>query len=159
MSNQLPLGAHLVSPRCGYTHHGIYAGDGRVIHYAGLGPGWRPGPVEEVPLERFSCGRPVAVVDDADARFPGPVRVDRARLRLGEDRYSLWTNNCEHFCAWCLHGTSRSAQVEALRVLLRFTAFVFGPLRRRRELSRHVLIEAGRWNPKHCISPASGGPG
>ena len=41
MSNQLPLGAHLVSPRWGYTHHGIYTGGGRVIHYAGLSEGWR----------------------------------------------------------------------------------------------------------------------
>ena len=130
MSEQLPLGAHLISPRRGYTHHGIYAGAGRVIHYAGFSRGWRRGPVEEVPLDRFSCGHPVAVRDDASALFPGPVRVDRARLRLGEDRFSLWTNNCEHFCAWCLHGTSRSAQVEALRALLRSTVAVFGRVRR-----------------------------
>ena len=28
-----PLGAHLVTRRVGFTHHGIYAGDGKVIHY------------------------------------------------------------------------------------------------------------------------------
>ena len=132
MLEQLPLGAHLVSPRRGYTHHGIYAGGGRVIHYAGFSQGWRRGPVEEVPLESFSCGHPVAVKHDADACFPGPVRVDRARRRLGEDRYSLWTNNCEHFCAWCLRGTSHSAQVEALRALLRYAVVVLGRLGRRR---------------------------
>ena len=31
---------------------------------------------------------------------------------LGEDRYRVWTNNCEHFVHWCLSGTARSAQVE-----------------------------------------------
>lgn len=34
--------------------------------------------------------------------------------RLGEDDYRLLTNNCEHFCIWCLSGESRSEQVEAL---------------------------------------------
>lgn len=29
-----PVGAHLVTPRRGYTHHGNYAGDGSVLHYA-----------------------------------------------------------------------------------------------------------------------------
>jgi len=32
---------------------------------------------------------------------------------MGEDRYRLLTNNCEHFCEWCLRGTARSFQVEA----------------------------------------------
>ena len=27
-----PLGAHLVTPRHGYAHHGIYVGDGRFLH-------------------------------------------------------------------------------------------------------------------------------
>ncbi|EFL5564207.1 hydrolase, partial [Escherichia coli] len=30
------LGAHLSSDRPGYTHHGIYVGNGKVIHYSGL---------------------------------------------------------------------------------------------------------------------------
>src|SRR5262245_59687729 len=46
-----PLAAHLVTPRALYTHHGIYVGNGRVIHYAGLAHGLRRGPVEEVSLE------------------------------------------------------------------------------------------------------------
>jgi hypothetical protein len=39
--------------------------------------------------------------------------VERARSRLGENRYRLLTNNCEHFCTWCLYGESRSEQVHA----------------------------------------------
>jgi len=46
------------------------------------------------------------------ARFAGALAVERARARLGEDRYGIWSNNCEHFVEWCLHGTARSAQVE-----------------------------------------------
>jgi hypothetical protein len=33
------------------------------------------------------------------------------RSRLGENDYRLLTNNCEHFCNWCLSGVSLSAQV------------------------------------------------
>jgi hypothetical protein len=45
--------------------------------------------------------------------------VRRARLRLGENRYHLLTNNCEHFCEWCIRGESRSLQVDKLRARLR----------------------------------------
>ena len=40
--------------------------------------------------------------------------IQRARSRIGESRYRLLTNNCEHFCEWCLNGEQRSYQVEAL---------------------------------------------
>ena len=41
-----PMGAHLVTPRRRYCHHGIYVGDGKVVHYAGLSRSLRRGPVE-----------------------------------------------------------------------------------------------------------------
>jgi hypothetical protein len=36
-----PLASHLVTLRPLYSHHGIYVGNGRVIHYGGLAHGWR----------------------------------------------------------------------------------------------------------------------
>ena len=36
----------------------------------------------------------------------------RARERIGETQYSLWTNNCEHFAIWCKTGISESHQIE-----------------------------------------------
>jgi hypothetical protein len=39
--------------------------------------------------------------------------ICRARSRLGEDRYHLLDNNCEHLVEWCLHGVARSFQVES----------------------------------------------
>ena len=55
---------------------------------------------------------------------PKPMR--RARSRLGEDRYRLLTNNCEHFCEWCLRDEHRSYQVESLLALPRQMARVCG---------------------------------
>lgn len=114
-----PIGAHLVTPRLGYAHHGIYAGGGRVIHYAGFKRLFRRGPVEEVSLEAFADGRPVTLRRHAAPRFAGAAAVARARARLGERRYRFWSNNCEHFAEWCIGGVSRSPQVEARRDFIR----------------------------------------
>jgi len=109
-----PIGAHLITPRRGYTHHGIYVGHGSVLHYAGLARNLRPGPVEEVSLERFANGRPIFVECRSTSALNGQDIVRRARSRLGENRYRLLTNNCEHFSEWSRFGTSRSPQVERL---------------------------------------------
>ncbi|MGY2491492.1 lecithin retinol acyltransferase family protein [Cupriavidus sp. CP313] len=128
-----PLGAHLITPRHGYSHHGIYVGDGKVVHYAGLARSLRRGPVEEVSITCFAAGYEVLIEPGADPVYARHEAVRRARSRLGENRYRLLTNNCEHFCAWCLYGVSRSEQVLAClidpRAALRtalclFTAFL-----------------------------------
>jgi hypothetical protein len=109
-----PLGAHLVTPRSGFVHHGIYVGQGKVVH-SGAVSGFVPrGPVEEVSLQYFRRGRPVAVRGGAPSRFSPQEVVERARSRSGENHYRLLTNNCEHFCEWCLRGRHRSYQVERL---------------------------------------------
>lgn len=112
LGREPPLGAHVVTPRRGYTHHGIYVGEGKVVHYGGLSWGLRPGRVEEVPFSQFSRGRPVWVRITEAPWFDQHEVIRRARLRLGEDRYSVLTNNCEHFCEWCVRGLHRSYQVD-----------------------------------------------
>ncbi|MEM5372691.1 lecithin retinol acyltransferase family protein [Paraburkholderia azotifigens] len=109
----LTIGTHLVTGRFGYTHHGLYAGGGKVVHYAGLSRSLRCGPVQEVSLAAFAHGHPVWIRQSPDARFAGLKAIRRAYSRLGEDRYRLISNNCEHFCTWCLYGESRSDQINA----------------------------------------------
>ena len=82
-----------------------------MVHYAGFASSAHRGPVEEVELSRFAAGHPLTIRPTPSARFAGDEAVLRARSRLGENRYRLLTNNCEHFCAWCLLGESRSEQV------------------------------------------------
>lgn len=116
-TGSLVPGAHLITPRRRYVHHGIYTGDGRVVHYAGLCHSLRPLPIEEVTLEAFTWGQALAQLSWEPARFPAQEIVVRARSRLGEDAYDLLDNNCEHFCNWCITGQSRSEQVEWLLAL------------------------------------------
>jgi lecithin:retinol acyltransferase len=109
-----PLGAHLGTPRLGYLHHGIYVGGGYVVHYAGYVHGPIRRPVEEVELARFRDGRSLWLATNSKSPFDRSDVVQRARSRIGESRYRLLTNNCEHFCEWCVNGKQRSYQVEAL---------------------------------------------
>ncbi|HEY0802851.1 MAG TPA: lecithin retinol acyltransferase family protein [Steroidobacteraceae bacterium] len=113
----LPLGAHLISLRRGYLHHGIYVGNDKVVHYSGSTNGLHRGPVQEIPLQRFTCGRAVWIKSRSRHDFNPSEVVRRACSRLGEDRYRVFSNNCEHFCEWCLHDVHRSYQVEALLAL------------------------------------------
>ena len=126
-----PLGAHLVTRRFGYTHHGIYVGGGLVVHYAGLSRPTSRGPVEEVSLEDFARGRRVSVKLEPRARYCAETIAARARSRLGEDRYGVIRNNCEHFCSWCVHDESRSAQVERVLALPLAVTTVIADARRR----------------------------
>ena len=126
LEQEPPLGAHLATLRRGYQHHGVYVGHGQVIHYSGLSGFWQCGPVEEVPLSRFSNGRPVRLVSHPGPHYSPEEIIRRARSRLGESDYRLLTNNCEHFCNWCLSGVSRSAQVEGrLQLPLRILGALF----------------------------------
>ena len=52
------------------------------------------------------------VVQHAEECFEATIVIERARSRLGEKRYRLFSNNCEHFVEWCLHDVSRSFQAE-----------------------------------------------
>jgi hypothetical protein len=115
---QLVPGMHLIIYRRGYTHHGIYLGDGRVVHYAGRIK-YPHGLIEEISLAEFSEGRALRAEKCRTGRFNGNEIVRRARSRLGERRYDLLRNNCEHFCNWCRLGENRSFQVEWLTAPVR----------------------------------------
>lgn len=112
MSTSPQISAHLVSLRTGYTHHGIYVGKGKVIHYAGLGDGPHSGPVEETTLMAFHNGHGFQVRPHESPRFNASEAVERAYSRIGEDVYCLFSNNCEHFVNWCIDGDHASPQVD-----------------------------------------------
>ena len=109
-SDLIPAGSHLTSPRKFYVHHGIYLGDGKVAHYSGLSASLRAGPIEVTDLHQFAHGSSIWIYQDRPA-FSNDEIVLRACSRIGEAQYKILSNNCEHFCNWCINGTSYSAQV------------------------------------------------
>ncbi|WP_123434462.1 lecithin retinol acyltransferase family protein [Pseudomonas brassicacearum] len=109
-TDRLSAGSHLVSPRKFYVHHGIYLGDGKVAHYAGLSASLQAGPIEVTDLAHFGNGSSVWVHQEQCA-FSSDEIIIRALSRVGESQYKILSNNCEHFCNWCINGNSYSAQV------------------------------------------------
>ena len=131
-----PLGAHLITPRFGYAHHGVYVGAGTVIHYAAFAYHWRRGPVEQVSISSFAHGHPVWVRPAGRNALRCEEIVRRARSRLGENHYRMLSNNCEHLSEWCVHGKHRSPQVDRLLSGLRRAFRVCGEVRRRLRVLR-----------------------
>lgn len=118
-------GDHLVVPLfAGLTHHGIYLGNGRVVHWDSGLPGRVGlfallfGPtkarIRETSLNRFSSGRRPRI-----RRYrlclDGATVVARARARIGEQGYDLFVNNCEQLATWCKKGRHSSRQVHGAR--------------------------------------------
>ena len=104
-----PVGTadHLRVPRQHglFLHHGIDLGDGSVAHYL------EGRLILRSSLEDFSGGETVNVVSHQQSSRSG-LTLRRAMSRIGEQRYNLLFNNCEHFANWCKTGQHRSAQVE-----------------------------------------------
>ena len=101
----LKRGDHIYVSYGTFTHHGIYCGDDRVIHYGSRSK------ICEVSLSDFAKHRDVSAQKYDDAYSADRV-VSRAKKRLGEKKYNLLFNNCEHFATWCKVGRSRCRQLE-----------------------------------------------
>ena len=82
------IGDHLVTPRAYYTHHGIYIGNGEVIHYAGFAEGLSKGAISITSLDEFCNGHSVKVESHFFRPYDGEKIVERACSRLGEDWYN-----------------------------------------------------------------------
>lgn len=107
-------GDHLVSSKTGYTHHGLYVGHDQILHYAGLADGMSAGPIELISVRGFSNGRGIQVREHFKRKYSRTESVERGYRRLGENKYNVAINNCEHFVTWCITGAHSSAQVNNL---------------------------------------------
>lgn len=100
----IPMASHLISPRTGYNHHGLYIGNNTVIHLT------RTGVIEAVPMHDFTDGNGYKI-QKYHSQFSHQEIIERAKSRLGNNDYSVIFNNCEHFINWCIFNTNRSNQV------------------------------------------------
>ena len=96
-----------------YQHHGIDCGDGSIIHYRKVGTAT----ISRTSTEAFARGGPIYPVERSVSFIPEVV-VARAESRLGEQRYNLFFNNCEHFANWCKTGDSVSPQLDGFGLRL-----------------------------------------
>lgn len=129
-----------------YEHYAVYLGDGKVVHYSGIGSDYSCQIcVREDTLANFLKEDDNYFVLYFDKSFISPKKiqvktsfnmnnvsldyqlclkrgdkhkvyspretVERALSRVGENKYNLLINNCEHFAIWCKTGVSESYQV------------------------------------------------
>lgn len=116
---RFPIGTHLIVKHFGYSHHGIYVGRGRVIHYSGFAHLFKKHPIEITSLEKFSFGKSIIIQHYHNPKFTGRKVVRRMRSRMNENNYHLIMNNCEHLCTWAITGVESSPQV--IRMMNRLT--------------------------------------
>ena len=72
-------GAHIISPRLGYNHHGIYLGNRQVVHYGGARGSLPGGRVEVTSLKCFARQKPLLLRCSGGAAFSAQQVLDRAR--------------------------------------------------------------------------------
>jgi hypothetical protein len=121
---ELVPGDHLVTGRgLLYTHHGLYVGDHKVVHYAGWHEPFVGGKVEEIAIADFHNGEGFYVERYMARKYSNEESVRRIYRRLGENNYWLLFNNCEHLVRWAILGQSRCEQFKTF--LLRWARIAF----------------------------------
>jgi len=105
-------GDHIYVRRGGllYSHHGIYAGEGTVIHFKGKNLGKRDPAVTMTEIEDFLNGGKLRRRNYKE-RLPDLESLRIAQGHLSEKGYSLPFHNCEHFATYCATGKKKSLQV------------------------------------------------
>ncbi len=120
---ELKPGDHIRVKHMSFYHHGLYEGDGMVIHFAGPTTEQLVDPaqvtVRRDTLEHFSSGRNIEVrkytlKEKLTRRAPGKA-IQAARDALGEKGYDIIYNNCEHFVNRCVFGKAFSTQIDEMR--------------------------------------------
>ena len=128
--------------RGAYEHYAIYLGNAEVIHYAGENTDFKGRvSIHKAPFSDFIKDSKDYFVVSFEEKYPVKIHastkfisggvidynsisqysiysaeetVKRALSRLGETKYSLIQNNCEHFAMWCKTGVAESIQVRMI---------------------------------------------
>lgn len=123
-----------------YDHYGVYENDNRVYQYAVRNGIIGRADIHITTLKSFignsknyfvlifpqKYGRPQKRVITAFASsdyieneaayhlYSPEETIQRAKSKLGETKYSLFFNNCEHYAIWCKTGIHESHQIKDL---------------------------------------------
>ena len=117
------IGAQIRVNRGAYCHHGIYAAEDTVVHYAAAdGDGISHAAdvtVRTATLAAFLAGgnlevRRYSLRERLEVRPPQKVAA-AALSRIGEGGYDVLRHNCEDFSNECAFGRRRNGQIDDYR--------------------------------------------
>lgn len=128
-------GDYLITKRQDRDHHGLYVGDGKVIHYVGPSSGREKGVVELIPLATFIERGELRVKYPTFRVYEPTESVERAYSRLGCSGNGPFFGNGEQFVNWCLFGVKYTRQVVS------GLGYVSVPVSRKERKSRASVLE------------------
>jgi hypothetical protein len=142
----LSSGDHIYVNRKGslYSHHGIYAGKGRVVHYKGAVREKQDPTVIISTIDTFlNNGR--LRLRSYKKRLPHSETLQIAKKHLDKKAYSLVFNNCEHFATYCVTGKKKSRQVRRIiSGMATFTLAITGFFIQKKVRSKNDVPKASR---------------
>lgn len=121
----IPVGAHVVQPGAfgvkDLLHHALYMGNHKVVHYYGdpyiqqsmFGKDRSSVRIDDIKLLQDNAKQAntgLFIHHHPHTIFSAEQAVQRALSRLGEKKYNLLNNNCEHLVYWTLYNTPYSIQ-------------------------------------------------
>lgn len=126
----LEPGEHICVPRLNgmYYHHGIYAGDNKVLHVTGdRGASCLSSialcdseiKVESMDTFIYYNDMSYCVVSKPSKKFT----QEELEKFVGKHEYNLLENNCEHFCTSVNSGKRESIQIEHLKKASKFSTW------------------------------------
>ncbi|MBW1856194.1 MAG: lecithin retinol acyltransferase family protein, partial [Deltaproteobacteria bacterium] len=89
-----------------YIHHGIYIGEGKVIHFTGSIREKVDPEVRETDLTRFLKGGKLKR-RNYQKRLSATETIRIAKKQLSNKNFSMIWNNCEHFSTYCATGKKK----------------------------------------------------
>lgn len=120
-------GDHIRVNRGLYYHHGIYAADNCIIHFASNEKGHETDlkyasicltNIDDFRKESIVEVREFTDIELISKREPSEI-INFAFTKLGETGYDIFNNNCEHFANECLFGEAKSSQVDEVKKFLK----------------------------------------
>lgn len=120
---KLEIGDHIRVKRPYYYHHGVYVGDGMVIHFTGEQNDSISEPekvlVRKTTIEFFANG---TIVEKAKLSFlekrhakNRKIVVEEAEKAVGEGNYDFLHNNCEDFANKVCYNKKLSSQIDDIK--------------------------------------------
>lgn len=120
---KLEIGDHIRVKRPYYYHHGVYVGDGMVIHFTGEQNDSISEPekvlVRKTTIEFFANGTIVekaklSLLEKRHAKNRKIV-VEEAEKAVGEGNYDFLHNNCEDFANRVCYNKKLSSQIDDIK--------------------------------------------
>lgn len=120
---KLEIGDHIRVKRPYYYHHGVYVGDGMVIHFTGEQNDSISEPekvlVRKTTIDFFANG---TIVEKAKLSFlekrhakNRKIVVEEAEKAVGEGNYDFLHNNCEDFANRVCYNKKLSSQIDDIK--------------------------------------------